>query len=478
MIKLVAFPMPSPKRPKTIDDVIRFILANAPPEGSQIRKNPFTGRRFFYELVDGAIRELHAQGRFLDLEAYDISNTTGIWNDESGRNYELARRATKALLTKLQEDQHDKTLAELITEITANTFHKPINKYKTILGGMLYSVYENSPYNALKNLIDIDPELAEFRDLEPYDMECAPQYTWINQDGSKNHELVQRATKVLLTKLQEDQPDKTLAEILPTITKETFDKKPINKYGTTLGGMLTSVPGYNGSPYSALKDAIDVYPEFAEFRDFQPYDMKRAPIGTWQGEEGKTRARHATKQLIKKIQEEHPDKKLEEMFPMITLETFKKYPINKYQTTLGGMLAKVPSYNHSPYIVLKDLIDADSELEQFRDFQPYDMKTAPMETWINKDGSKNYKLARHTTKTLLNKLQKDHPHKAFAELITEITANTFQKYPINKYGTTLATMLSAVHEGSPYAALKNLAEHDPEYTIFLPVIETMTHRAA
>jgi len=362
------------KRPKTIDDVMRFILANAPPEGVKIKKSPFKGRRFEYDLVDGAISELHAQGRFLDLEAYDIKGTKDMWNTEEGKNNELARKATKQLIKKLQEEQPDKEL----TQITYETFSKyPINRYQTTLGGMLVSIpgYKNSPYATLKDLIDADPELEQYRDFQPYDMKSAPQNTWNKPDGSKNYELARHATKTLLNKLQKDQVNKTLAEILTEIILDTFYKYPINKYGTTLGGMICNV--HENSPYDALKKLIDNDPEFKEYRDFQPYDMQMAPLNTW----------------------------------------------------------------HKP------------------------------------DGSKKFELARHSTKTLLNKLQKDQPNKKLTEILTEITTDTFYKYTINKYQTTLGGMIQEVHESSPYQALKDLAENDPEYTEFLPVIETLRHRA-
>ncbi len=364
-------------RPKTVDDVIRFILANAPPKGVQIKKNPFEGRCFEYALVDGAIGELHAQGRFPDLEVYDIKGTRNLWNTEEGKNYDLARRATKTLLNKLQKDQPNKTLAEILTEITHDTFYKyPINKYGTTLSGMFQEVHEDSPYDALKDLIDNDPELTEYKDFQPYDMKKAPQNMWNKKDGSKKHELAREATKTLLNKLQKDQPNKTLAEILTEITCDTFYKYPINKYGTTLSGMLNGV---------------------------------------------------------------HED---------------------------------------SPYDALKDLIDNDPELAEYKDFQPYDMKSAPRETWNHTGGNKNHELARLATKTLLNKLRSDTPGRAFEEILAEITQDTFRKYPINKYGTTLNGMIQHMYENSPYQTLKDLAEHDPEYAEFLPVIETMTHRAA
>jgi len=353
-------------RKKTIDDVIRFIEINAPSEGDAVKQRPFGGRRFSYELVEGALSELHAQGKFLDLDAYDVGTTVNIWVAEDGsKNYDLARSATKALLGKLQEINPDKTLAQILSEITTTTFNKqPINKYQTTLGTMLVLVYDGSPYAALKDVIDSDLELAEFRDFEPYNMKCGPLNMWNKKDGSKNHDLAKTATKMLLKKLQKEMPDKTLAQILADVSAEEFKMLPIDKYQTTLGGMLWEA--YGGSPYAALKDVIDSDLELAEFRDFQPYDMKMSPKATWTNvdmSKNQGLARSATKALLSKLQEINPDKTLAQILAGVTRNTFYQCPINKYQTTLGGMFLAV--YSNSPYAALKDLAENDAEYAKF-----------------------------------------------------------------------------------------------------------------
>jgi len=240
----------------TVDDVIDFILANAPSEGEEAKK-PFPARRFKYELVDSAVNELHAEGRFLDLEAYDIRGTLHMWHTKEGvTNYALARKATKNLIKTLQEKSPDKKLEEILPTIMAEHFlHAPSNRYQTILGGMMASVYESSPYDALKDLVNNDPKLAEFRDLQPYDMQKPPENTWNKKDGTKNYELARQATKQLVKELQKQNPDKELEQIFLTITARQFYHVPINRYRTTLGGMLANV--YECSPYQALKDLAE-----------------------------------------------------------------------------------------------------------------------------------------------------------------------------------------------------------------------------
>jgi len=459
--------MPKRKSTKTIDDVITFIQTTAPDN-----RFPLSG--FSYELVDGAIQKLRAKGEFLDLEAYDIRGTKRMWNSEDGVNYALARTATKKLIKKLQEEQPTKTLEQILPEINQNAFYKkPINKYQTTLMGMLARIYQGSPYDALKDLIYDYEEFKAYRDLQTYDLTHPPLNTWNNKDGSKNYQLARTATKKLIKKLQEEQPTKTLEQILPEINQDTFKDKPINKYQTTLCGMLKSI--YDYSPYVALKDLIDNDEEFKAYRDFQQYDMIQSPNNTWNKEDGIINyqlARTATKKLIKKLQEEQPTKTLEQILPKINQDTFYKKPINKYQTTLCGMLSVV--YNNSPYAALKDLINNDEEFREYRDLQPYDMTQSPQNTWNDKNKTKNYRLARIATKTLIRKLKEELPEK-IEQILPRINRETFCHKSINKYKTTLRGMLSIVYNNSSYKALKDLTQNDPEFKIYLPVIEKLKH---
>jgi hypothetical protein len=461
---------------KTIDDVIRFILENSPREGEEVKKNPFKGRRLPYDLVGGAIDELHSEGRFLDLESFDISGTFDMWHTSEGfTNFELARKGIKQLLKSLQRKSAI-PLEQIIPKIGYDTFHTtPINKYKTTLCGMLAQVYEDSPYTALKDLIDHDEEYAEFRDLQPYDMHHAPRNTWLDNVGTKKHELARNATKQLLKTLQRQKPAIPLEQIIPQIGHDTFNITPINKYKTTLIGMLCHV--YDGSAYQALKDLIDHDKEYAEFKDLQPHDMHHAPSATWLNEDGTKNfalARTATKLLIRAIQAQQSDAAVEQVLPQITVGHFNSMPINKYKKTLGGMI--YCAYNSSAYRALKDLIDHDDEFKEFRDFQPYDMQHSPRETWLKIDGTKNHKLARAATKQLLITLQHQQPGVPLQQIIPQIIQPLFQKTLINRYKTNLSGMF-CIYQHSPYRALKDLAENDREYAHLLSVIETLRHKA-
>lgn len=352
------------QRKVTIDDVVDFITANAPPEGEAVTENPFKGRRFPYDVVDHAVEELHGDGRFLDLEAFDIPGTGsragGMWHTAEGiTNYGLARKGTKKLLEVLQREQPGKMLEQILPDITLEHFKKtPINRYGTTLGGMI-QLYDNSPYKALKDIFDNDKGFEQFRDFEPQDMKCAPINTWFNKNGTRNYSLLRRVTKQLIRTLQAQQPHKKLEEILPGITDEDFRTTQINRYGTTLRGVMDA---HDDSPYHALRDLIDHDDEFAEFRDLQKQDMRKAPSNTWvsrKGRKNRRLAREMMKQFLRKLEEQQPGRAVEQILPGVTQERFYTTPINRYQTTLGGMLMRV--YDGSLYSALKDFAKHDSD---------------------------------------------------------------------------------------------------------------------
>jgi|GEM_PF-6434726 len=240
----------------SIDEVVRFI------EDAHMR----IGQRIpickaDYRLVDGAIQQLKSQGRFLDIEVYDIRGTMNAWTGEKRKI--LARKMTKALFSKIQRDYPEKTPERMLTEITLETFQTyAINRYGTTCLGMISTVYNDSPYEALKDWIDNDDSMVEYRDFKPYDMLRSPLKTWLDK-GRKNKKLAREVTDTLVNALRQLNPKKSLSDIILGISSRTFEKHPINKYGTVNGGMLTHV--YNGSAYLALNDLA------SHNEKYQPY---------------------------------------------------------------------------------------------------------------------------------------------------------------------------------------------------------------
>ncbi len=365
-----------PKRRKTLQDVINFILSNEPPEGEEFDDNPFSGHCFGYDLVTEALAQLRFRERLHDLEPFDIPGTRHLWRmRKGGIRYELARKGTKQLLQQLHKQEPDKPLTEIITQVTQDHFQcLPINLYKTRLSGMLQHVYENSHYNALKDLFDHDKELSEFSDLQPYDMKRTSRNTWEKKSGVKNYQLARQLTKKFLCVLM----------------------------------MQRNIP-------------------------------------------------------------------LEQLIPEITAKDFRTVRINRYNTTLEEMFQFV--YRGSPYLALKDLFNHDSEFKEFRDLQQYDMHRACNNTWRNKDGTKNYALARKMMKAFLYVLKKQK-NASWEEMFPRTRVRELYGIPLNKYGTNIRGMVEIVYGDSVYNAMKDVTVHDKRYTALSGSIETLRHRVA
>jgi hypothetical protein len=401
---------------------------------------------------------------FRDLMPYDMLRMPqNTWTLSAGdMNFALARQLTKRLLVSLH-DLEGKPLEAILPSVSAETFQTvPLDRYGATAGSAFENVYGSSPYAALKDLIDSDPELAAFRNFMPYDMRTAPKETWTLPNGEKNVVLARCATKQLIRALQLDSW-RTLSTLLPVISKEDFTAFPINKYGTTLTGLLGIV--YRGTLHAAIHDLAMHDNEFAAFRDLMPYDMLRTPQNTWTlptGEKNFALARQATRELVESLQR-FSGLTLEKIFSSINSETFLSHPFNKYGTTLGGMFASL--YECSTFAAIQDLVMHDDAFSEYRDIMPYDMGMAPQNTWNLPDGNKNVALARNATKRLLARLRATQGG-SLEEILPSVCGEMFQSVPVDRYGATLRGMLSAVYDASPYAALKDLIDSDPELAEF------------
>ncbi|MBW2969683.1 hypothetical protein KY309_01440 [Candidatus Woesearchaeota archaeon] len=453
-------------RRSSVEDIIAYIENH-----EQMGNGCFPIRRFRYDTVNEAIDILHFQGRFLDLDVYDLRGTTSLWRSNGDVNYELARRAFKRFIENLGKRA---SLEDALPFVSQKTLiNKPFNRYGTNLRGPL-SVYKGSPYKAFKDLFDNDDEYKDYRDLQPYDLRSAPKKTW-RTGTRRNYVLAREATKKLVLKLVEKKQARkhmtkkqAILEVLPEIYGNTFRNVEINKYHTTLENMLALV--FGNSPYRAIRNLVDNDGEFRKFRDFKEYDLRYGKGNTWNRKnktKNKRLGRRLTALLIGKIK---GDEKLVNVLPRICKDTFEDVPINRYGTTLGSMLAHV--YSDSPYKAVRDLIDNNQNFARYSDLMPYDMKGTTKYIWTNPDGSKNFELARHAVRQFFAW----NSDKSFEELVEEADARTLAQTSINRYGTKFSVVFS-VHGNSPYRAFKDLAEHDKKYAYLLPVIEKLKHAA-
>ena len=161
---------------------------------------------------------------------------------------------------------------------------------------------------------------------------------------------------------------------------------------------------YKGSPYSAIKEAGMV--------DFEPWEMKVTPMGTFQSK--KTRIR-AVKWLVKKLNKNPRE-------------------ISQNDFYDNGLLGLIKFYhNGSSYSALKEA--------GLVDFERWEMNNAPKDTFKFK---KDRIRAVHW---LVKKLNKN---------LREITQEDF-------LNNDLSTLIGYYHNGSPYLALKEagLAKFEP-----------------
>lgn len=242
-----------PRTPCSIRDVIRFIESRVPHPSNVFRRNPFSGRRLHFSDVRCALEDLHHQGRYLDLEPFDLKGTLGLWKGLAGVRYDLARQASKRLLRRIESRHPGLPLEKILPGITHCAFCRtPISRYATTLWGMLANVYGGSPYRALKDLIDHDEEFVAYRDLQPSDMKKAPQRTWVSQTGKKDYARARRLTRAFLQAIRDGLPAVRIEATLARIETHEILETPVSRYGATLGGMIDQV--YDNSPYLALKD--------------------------------------------------------------------------------------------------------------------------------------------------------------------------------------------------------------------------------
>ena len=252
------------KSAPTVAQVIRFIRSRAVPEGAVFHDNPFAGRRFPYGVVVEALARLHHEGSHPDLEAFDLKGTIFLWRGPEGVNHELARLATRRLVRSLHARLPGLALERLLPEINLRCFSNVrIDSYGTTLGGMLANVYGNSPYRALRDLIDHDEEFASFRDFQPWDMRKAPQETWIAKGEKRDYAHARELTRACLRTIFAAHAELLKEALLSKVEAGELLGTPLNRYGTTLGGMLDQIYGH--SPYLALRDLAEHDPDYREY---------------------------------------------------------------------------------------------------------------------------------------------------------------------------------------------------------------------
>ena len=199
---------------------------------------------------------------------------TTIGDDIMDNNRAILQKATKNLITKLAEEKNVdyrtiEGFIQVLPELTQNTLREKLvdEKGKT-LNGLLLNTYKGSATNVVLDLINKDEEFKNVKDIRAYDFKAiVPQNYWIDKEGNPTQN-ARYATKCLIERIAQEKgiDYRTMSGfevILPELTQNTFYKTPINRWGTTLGGMLQA---YEGSPLRAVLDVIDHDDEFKALR--------------------------------------------------------------------------------------------------------------------------------------------------------------------------------------------------------------------
>ena len=224
-----------------------------------------------------------------------------------------------------------------------------------------------------------------------------------------------------------------------------------------------------------LQEAEDLCATLRKLRrDVQPYDFPYT-VDVWQSNNslGIPYKRLATKEFVRKIAEDlgvdyTTVEGFRELLPYFKIKYFRRKKINRWGTTLSGMISH--GYPNSPYEAINDLISHDPQFASIISvgLQQYDLPVSPQNTWFDKKG-KPTNLPRTAVKELVmtlageKKLDYRKPE-GFVTLLPYLNADSFKYKPINVWGTTLQGCFSKVYGSSTKTVIRDLLEHDPEFS--------------
>ena len=136
---------------------------------------------------------------------------------------------------------------------------------------------------------------------------------------------------------------------------------------------------------------------------------------------------------------------------------FKKVKI-KYGATLDSVLNEV--YDASPSKAIRNYLKYHPDMSVRRKFmglQMYHFSSSHYNLWTNKDGTKNYALARKATGELIDILMEKHKW-SYMDVIKNLRGHHFKNQNI-KYGATLGGMIGRVYGGSTAGAVMDYFKH-------------------
>ena len=288
-----------------------------------------------------------------ELRPYDFSGTSNLWIIRNRKNYDLARELSHLVVQKLMVEKHW-TFVELVQNVTQRQFYDiQINRWGTTANGMGCRVY-GGHIDAVIDLVTHDSRYVEWRDVRHWDFKKTRKRT-----DTETREM----THVLLQKIMKDngwdfvQLIRNMRDPPPTCRytgwKDAFSK-PMNRYGTTLNGVLDK---YRDSAAEAVLDLVMNDDRYREFRDLGRVDFPDQR-NIWNLKDGKKNyelARKATGMLMTKLDVQGCP--LADIRARVTDPVFRNTEINRYGTKLEGMVKR--TYDHSTRKAIEDWYNAD-----------------------------------------------------------------------------------------------------------------------
>jgi hypothetical protein len=243
------------------------------------------------------------------LKRWQFRVPNNYWS--GGEGEEHGAEATKWLI----EEKLRIPIEEIPKRITQKTFSE------NGLIGMLDFVFGGSPFKAIDSVYP-----GRFK---PWQFSRVGNVYWKSDNGL---ERAKDATRWLIEDVLKIEP----SEVPRTATRNTFRKND-------LCGMLDSI--FKGSPYDAIENA---YPG-----RFEPWEFSRTKYRFWMGDEGRERARRATRWMIEEKLKLNPD----EIPGELSKSRFEEYGID-------GMVSMV--YGSSIFKAIDDAHPSTFKPWQFR----------------------------------------------------------------------------------------------------------------
>lgn len=414
--------------------------------------------------------EASLKGRELyRIHPYDFASTQGVWKFQENPNTDYAMIAFEELFNTLASEEKTKATTldgfkTILPHLTQETFRKhAINNWETKLSGLFSSRYENNTSLPVLELIERCPRFKAINKVgfKAYDLNQAPNGTWVNEDESLTQTSLD-VTKLLILKVAGKlkcsfKSVSGFARILKHLTVPTFEKMPINIWGTTLSGMLQVVS--KQSPSTPVLALVQSDSDFCAIKKagLDVNDFAKSPNGTWKkGSVSKALARKQIHQLIVRLAENldtnpYSVSGFKKILPLLTETTIQKTAINRWGITCSSPLAII--YENSPSTAVLDLIKHDPKFSK--------IKAAGISAWDFPNCPNNYWLTSTGKPTRNSKLIIGIAYKLFNE--NPIKTDSTKKLPrikdltsikINVWGTSCKSALEKAYKENLTKALK------------------------